>query len=74
MNRIPSQISSGRLQKPPVASLVVSDVRLHLVLHLPISDEHAFDPRYLGTRETRTNMNIYIRRSHAFQLSPDKDS
>lgn len=69
MNGISCQVSSGRLQKPPVSALVVSNVRLHLVLHLPISNEHTFNPCYLGTWgkkfDTNMNMNIYIHRYSA---------
>lgn len=64
MNGISCQVISGRLQKPPVSALVVSNVRLDLVLHLSISDEHTFNPCYLGTRgkkyDTNMNMNIHI--------------
>lgn len=47
VNLVPLQVRSGGLQQPPVPALVVSDVCLHLVLHFSISNQHAFDSRYL---------------------------
>lgn len=49
--RIPSQISVWCLQQTPVSALVVGNESLDLVIHLPVSQEYAFDPCYLGKRE-----------------------
>lgn len=39
------------LQQAPVPAFVVSDVRLHLLIHLLVCQEYPFDTCYLGRKE-----------------------
>lgn len=45
-----SQVHIWSLQKAPIPALVVSDVCLHLVIHLLVCQEYPFDTCYLGKR------------------------
>lgn len=45
-----SQVHVWSLQEAPIPALVVSDVCLHLVIHLLVCQEYPFDTCYLGKR------------------------
>lgn len=47
MDIVPLQVGCGSLQEPPVATFVVGDVRLHLVVLSLVGDQHAFNSGHL---------------------------
>lgn len=48
--RTSTQVHIWGLKEAPVSALVVSDMRLHLVIHLLVCQEYPFDTCYLGKR------------------------
>lgn len=50
MDGASSQVHVWSLQQAPIPALVVSDVCLHLVIHLLICQKYPFDTCYLGKR------------------------
>lgn len=47
------QVGSGSLQEPPVATFVVRDVGLHLVVLPLVGDQHAFNSSHLWDAHSR---------------------
>lgn len=73
VNVVPLQVGSRRLQQPPVATFIVADVRLDLVVLSPVGDHHAFDSGHLTDRHRhrgwRRSLSVLCLR-----LSPHKRS
>lgn len=50
VHRASSEVHVGSLQEAPISAFVVSDVCLHLVIHLLVCQKYPFDTCYLGKK------------------------
>lgn len=70
MDWIPSEISRGSLQEPPVSAFIIGYMSLHLIIYLLIGQEHAFYPCHLGMGTSKITRKRCTTNNHICKVTP----